>query len=104
MLEDIRAAIAPREERLELGGKTLVVKELACAADVAAFSEPEDMVYKLLVRCAFDESGALVFTDADIPMLKAGARRAMLPLIEAVNRVNGFDLEANVKNSEAAPA
>jgi len=104
MRTEIIAALAVREERFELAGKTLVARELASAADVAAFADNEDLAYKLLVRCVFTEAGEPVFTDEDIPALKASAKSRLAPATRAVNRVNGFDVEDSVKNSAAAPA
>ena len=104
MREEIIAALAVREEAFELGGRKLFARELASAADVAAFVDNEDLGYKLLVRCVFDEAGNPVFTDEDIPALKASAKSRLAPALRAVNRVNGFDVEDSVKNSAAAPA
>ena len=103
MREELLKAIQPREERITLGPHTLVVRELAAAADIAAFQDNADMTYKLIVRCTFDETGEPAFTDEDITALKAGSKLTLLPLITAVTRVNGFALEENVKNSAAAP-
>lgn len=104
MREDLKALLAPREERVTLGSLVLVVREMASAADVAGMQDNVDLTYKLVVRCTFDEAGAAVFTDADIPALKAAGARQLMPLVAAVTRVNGFDVEADVKNSDAAPA
>ena len=103
MRRELSEAIKPREERIEFGGLTLIVRELATSADVTAFQDNADMTYKLVVRSTFDEAGEPAFSDEDIPALKAGAKFALLPLITAVTRVNGFALEKNVKNSAAAP-
>ena len=113
MLEDLLEAIRPREERVKLGGRVLVVKELATAADVASMRDNKDLDYKLVVRCVFlGEPGAEpdswvagppAFAEDDIPALKAGAKTKLVPLLEAVNRVNGFDIEAEEKNSAAVP-
>lgn len=104
MLAELIAALAPREERITLAGHALVVRELAVAADVSAMQDNVDLTWKLVVRCVFDEAGAAVFTDADIPALKAGSKARLQPLINAVVRVNGMDIEAEAKNSPAAPA
>ena len=103
MRQELIEAIKPHEERVELGGLTLIVRELACAADITAFQDNADMTYKLVVRSTFDEAGEPAFSDEDIPALKAGAKFALLPLINAVTRVNGFALKENIKNSAAAP-
>ena len=104
MLEVLREALAPREERVVIGGITLVAREMATAADVEAMQDNKDLGMKMLVRCVFDESGKAVFTDEDIPALKASAKVKLAPLVAAVNRVNGFAVEAEAKNSEAGPA
>lgn len=104
MLDDILSAIKPREEKVELGGHTLTVRGLASAADVTAMQDNADLTYKLVVRCVFDAEGRPVFTDAHIPSLKGGAKAKLAPLIAAVCRVNGFDVEGDAKNSGAAPA
>lgn len=102
MHDDILAAIRPREEPVTVGGLKLVVREMAHAADVASFDDNADLTYKLVVRCVFDEAGAPVFTDDDIPALKAAAKVRLAELVAAVTRVNGFDLAGNAKNSGAA--
>lgn len=101
MLKDLLEVLRIREEQVELGGHKLVVRELQSAADVAALADNQDLGYKLLVRCVFDEAGAPAFTDDDIPALKAGSKSRLAPLMAAVTRVNGFDSEANAKNSAA---
>jgi hypothetical protein len=104
VLQDILDAIKPREERVTLGGHVLVVREIAIAADVAFMQDNADLTYKLVVRCVFDEAGEPAFDESDIPGLKKAGKTKLLPLIEAVNRVNGFDIEHEAKNSSAAPA
>lgn len=104
MRDELLAALARREERVTIGGLKLVVREMENAADVAGFEDGADYGYKLVVRCVFDEAGAPVFTDDDISALKGASRVKFLPVIAAVNRVNGIDVEGEVKNSAAAPA
>ena len=101
MLADLLEAIQPRQEQVVLGGHMLVVREMQSAADVGFMHDNEDLSYKLMVRCVFDEAGMPAFDEADIPALKAGAKAKLLPLMEAVNRVNGFDAVAEAKNSVA---
>lgn len=104
MRADLLAAIKPREEPVTLGPHKLVVRELAIAADVVALQDNVDMTYKLAVRCVLDAAtGEPIWTDEDIPALKAGAKFAMLPVMEAVQRVNGLSIEDNEKKSEASP-
>ena len=104
MLKDIAELLKPREEQLKFAGREVTVRELDAAADVSAFGDNQDLSWKLLTRCVFDAGGKPLFEDADIAELKRGSRRRLRPLIEAVSRVNGFDLETEEKNSDAAPA
>lgn len=103
MLKDIEEFLRLREERVKLGRRTVVVRELEVAKDLGVEPGSEDTVYALTVRCVFDEDGKPVFEMADVPKLKAFSKRKFMVLYEAVQRVNGLDLEAEVKNSEAAP-
>lgn len=98
------AALAPRAERLQFHGVEVEVRELATAADTEAFRNGEDAQFKFLTRCAFDGDGQPLFTDAQIPALKAASRAKLMPLLEAVLRVNGLLAEAEEKNSAASPA
>ena len=91
------ALLAPRSEAVALGERVLTVRELSSAADTMAFADNADLSFKLLVRCVVDAAGEPVFADADIPALKESSRLRLLPLIEAVRRVNGFDAEDNEK-------
>lgn len=104
MIEELIAALKAREEVVELGGHKLTVRELETAADVAAFQDNNDLQLKLVVRCVFDAEGRPVFTDEDIPALRGTSKTRFAPLLAAVNRVNGFDVEDGAKNSAAAPA
>lgn len=104
MLAELAAALQAREETIEFAGQKLLVRELETAADVAAFQQAEDLQLKLVVRCVFDLQGAPVFTDEDIPELRRTSKKRFAPLLAAVNRVNGFDVDDSTKNSEAAPA
>lgn len=103
MLKDILEAIRRREEPVVVGGVKLIARELEHAADVDAMQDNQDLIYKLVVRSTYDEQGGLVFTDEDIAALKAGAKLKLMPLFQAVARVNGMALEDDVKNSGAAP-
>jgi hypothetical protein len=103
MLKELAEFITPREEKIKIGDQTLVVRELSTAADTASMLDQTDINYKFLVRCVFLETGEPAFDEADIPALKAGSRAKLSPLFVAVNRVNGFDIEAEAKNSSAAP-
>lgn len=98
------AAVKPQEIKVAIGGVELVVRQMPTAADTEALRDGQDALYKFIVRCAFDADGQPVFTDDDIPALKAAAKTAMLPLIKAVSDVNGFGSEDTAKNSAASPA
>jgi hypothetical protein len=57
------------------------------------------------VRCVFrEDDGKLAFDDGDIPKLKRKSPIVTAPLVNAVNRVNGFNTEEEAKNSDAAQA
>lgn len=90
-----------REERVTLGGMVLVIREMPTAGEMSELAG-EDSGFRLVVRCVFDEDGAPLFTDEDIPVLKGLSKTKFSPVAAAVNRVNGWDAEAEVKNSAAA--
>lgn len=99
------AAMAPREEVLQILGHDVIVRELPSAADVEAFRDGADADYKYIVRCTFNTSGQQLFTDSQIPeMKKETARAKLMPLLSAVFRVNGLLPDEAAKNSEASPA
>lgn len=107
MKEEIRKFIEPRSETIAWAGVKVVIRELDTAADLSAAPDPSDAAYWLLVRCAFYEDGTPVFAEADIEVLRSkkgkASTRKIAPLLRAVNRVNGLDLEDEVKNSVAGP-
>lgn len=98
--EELLKALAAREETVVLAGRTLVVREMDVAADVTAFQDQADTVFKLITRCVFDADGKPVFQDSDIPALKKSASRKLMPVVEAVMRVNGMDAADNEKKSD----
>lgn len=105
MIRELLEHLQRREERVEIGGVTLVVRELESAADVASLrvKDATERNHRLIVLCTFDAEGKTrVFSDEDVPALMAGSKVKLNPLIDAVARVNGFDEEANRKNSPAA--
>ena len=104
MLKELEELLRSREQTVELGPHKLVVRELASAADLTDAPGGEDLAWLLLVRCTFAEDGSPAFTAGDIPALKAASKWKLGPLIAAVNRVNGFNVEAEAKNSDAVPA
>lgn len=100
-----------REERITFGGRPLIVRELHSAAEVGTGKDDPDIFYRLMVCCIYEaeevtpgvfQAGPQALTVDDIPHLKAGSRKKLAPLIHAVQRVNGLDVEEEVKNSEAA--
>lgn len=101
MRDQLLEFFAAREERVHLGGMTLFVRTLP---DEQAGISGEDALYQAVVRCTFGEDGSLIFTEADIPELRAQPRIRKAALLAAVSRVNGFDLAAEEKNSEADPS
>lgn len=101
MHSDLLEFLTPREESITLAGQPLVVREMPAAADIAAFRDNEDHIFKLIVRCTFTADGDLAFSDAHIPALKAAPRLKLAPLINAVVAVNALDEGAEIKNSEA---
>lgn len=107
MKEEIRKFIEPRTETLTWAGQKIVVRELDTAAELGNQPDAEDAAYWLLVRCAFFEDDTPVFAESDIPLLRSKkgrvSTRKIAPLLRAVNRVNGLDLEDEVKNSGAGP-
>jgi hypothetical protein len=102
MRSEIAEAIKPREEEILFAGHKLIVRELPSAADL---SVEEDAGYRLLVACTFEADGVTpAMTAEDIPALRAGSRKKLAPLVEAVHRVNGFDGAGDVKKSDAGLA
>ena len=104
MKDEVLAALEPQEERVTIGQRKLVVREMISAADTEAFRDNVDMSWKLLVRCVFTEDGEQVFDDSDIPRLKKSGKLRLKPLSDAVLRVNGYDLGDAEKNSGAGPS
>ena len=102
--EDILAVLAPRQEEVEFAGKKVFVRELDCAGDMPAAERALDFSLALIVHCVTDAEGKPIFADEDLQKLRQSARRRIKPLIDAVMRVNGFDVKAEAKNSEGVPA
>lgn len=103
MLDDLAEFLSLREEKIKFGKVDLVVKELDGSVDHAPLRDGEDTSWKILVRCVFRaDNGKPAFDDGDIPKLKRKSPLVTAPLVNAVNRVNGFNLEEEAKNSEAA--
>lgn len=103
MLKELEEFLRVREERIILGGVTIVVRELTTAAELAESAKGLDTIYAITVRCAFSEKGVPVFTDTDIPKLKSGPKMRLMPLFDAVSKVNGLSVDDEIKKSEAAP-
>lgn len=53
---------------------------------------------KLLVQCICDESGKLMFTEADIPLLCTRSNKFLESLTKVAQRLNGMGEEAKEKN------
>lgn len=103
MREELLKFFEPREEKVELAGQALVVRELSEDSDTEALRDGVDSLLKFVVRCTFDQAEQRVFTDDDIPALKRAGAIRLAPLIQAVVRVNGF-VEDEIKNSGAGPS
>lgn len=103
MRDEVMKFLAPREEKVKLGERTVIVRELGAAVDATALSEGGDAAWKFVVLCTFDADGSPVFTIDDVPALKASAKARVKSLVDAALRVNGFDEEHEIKNSEAGP-
>lgn len=96
---------ARKSETVEISGRKFVVRQVRRASELVELKDGEDGNYRMLVRCLFDEAGVPVFTDEDIPALREEASDInFIPLIQAIVRVNGLDVEDRAKNSEAAPS
>lgn len=104
MRDELLKFFGPQERKLTVSGVPVVVKTIPDDADVAALKDGQDVLWKMLVRCAFGADGKPEFTDEDIETLKRAPRVLTLPLVQAVQDVNGFDLYADVKNSAADPS
>ena len=93
-----------RVDEFTIGGKKFIIKELTSASDIAALKDDKDYALKVIVRCAFTEDGAQAFTDSDIPDLRAEMSLQKLnQLFRVVSKVNGMDVEEEIKNSAAVP-
>ncbi len=72
-------------------------------------SDPKKVVLvreKLLVQSVVDDSGNLMFSEADIPALSAQPAKAVEKIFNAIQELSGFsdvDVESLEKNSEASP-
>lgn len=93
----------PQEERLKILDEEIIVRTLPDSTPAEMFAG-EDVFWKMVTRCAFYPDGNPAFTDEDIPALKKAPRMRVFPLVQAVQRVNAMDLEAEVKNSGAGPS
>ena len=111
MLEAIREALKVQSETLEFCGRKVIVRELNAATSLplgdlaeegAARQKQAERGFMLMfVRSIFwvdgEGAGDQVFTDDDIAEIEQGAKRALAPLVAAVNRVNGLDTAVNEK-------
>lgn len=103
MRDSLLKYLAAREELVEVGGHKVTVREIGPEVDTSAFRDGVDSLWKFITRSTFDEKGDPVFTDADIPALKLTAKIRLVPLIEAVSRVNRLNRDDEIKNSDAVP-
>lgn len=110
MRDQLLQFFGPQERRLTVAGDDVVVRTLPDDADVAALRDGQDVEWKLAVRCIVyandgngHKAGERCFDDGDIEILKRAPRVRTLPLLQAVQDVNGFDLYNDVKNSAGGP-
>ena len=105
MRQDLLDALKLREESVQFGGNTLIVREAASAADLGTEKGDPDIIYKLMIACIFEADGTTpALSMEDLPALKAGSRAKVGKLVDATLRVNGLDAEDNAGKSEANPA
>lgn len=104
MREELLKYFGPQERPIVVAGERVTVRTMPDDADVTAFANGQDTLWKFVTRCTFDDKGERVFSDEDIPVLKAAPRVTTIQLINAVQDVNGFNAFLEVKNSEAAPS
>lgn len=111
MHKELLDFFGPQERKLTVAGDEVAVRTLPDDADLDALRDPQDFQWKMLTRCTFyvsdgegHKAGDLAFTDADIEVLKKAPRVRILPLMQALEAVNAFDLYAEVKNSGAVPS
>jgi hypothetical protein len=92
----------------EWGGEVLIASMSGAARDEWEQSligdeklRLENIAARLVAHCAVDESGARLFTGADIAKLGKKSSRALARCVKAAQRLNGLtgaDLEELVKN------
>ncbi|HXF67673.1 MAG TPA: hypothetical protein VNK67_13385 [Burkholderiales bacterium] len=87
MKAELLEALRRREERIEVAGHVLIVREPAAGDQLDDLSSDPDAAYKLIVACTYDADGNRVFTDDDIPALKAASRGYVKQIIEILNRM-----------------
>ena len=99
------AHFARKSEPLMIDGRKFTVRQVRSASELVEVKDSDEANYRLIIKCLCDEAGNPVFTDADIPALKEEASEInFLPVLRAIARVNGLDVEERAKNSEAAPS
>lgn len=104
---------APRHEDVPVGKRVLRVSEITAEGrdiflSAAKAGAPlSEFQARLVVATTVDESGALVFTEADIGNLQRLPAGVLNDLAGAASRLNGLGqqaMEGAEKNSEAAPS
>jgi hypothetical protein len=104
MEQALQDFLTPRQEEIELAGRTIIVRELGSASDLDGFRDQQDHFEKFIVRSCFDKAtGEQLFTDEHIPMLKRAPATKTRGLRLAVARVNGLVADDELKNSDAGP-
>lgn len=74
------------------------VMTLGEADQLKGLTEGENAMGRMAAYIIRDENGARMFTDDDAPILAMKSLTAMRRIIEAFNRHNGIDTEADEKN------
>lgn len=104
MREQLLNFLAPREEKIVLAGATYFVREIPESQDTSIFADDKDYLLKFVVRSVFDADGNRVFKDEDIGELKKLGKVRLRKLSSIAMRVNGQDVDEEIKNSDAVPS
>lgn len=91
----LRAALAPQEERVQIGPVTLVVRELAEGVVFPETQDRNEIDRFFLLNCVFTEGGAPAFTEEGLASPLSVIK--MTKIRQALNRVNGGDEALNEK-------
>lgn len=92
-----------------LGGRERDAFEEGCRMRVGKKIEAntENIRARLLVRCLYDEAGAIIFNEEDAEVLGNQAAAVLEPLVKTAQKLSGLndeDVEELAANLPAAPA